>query len=245
MVAERKLRDNVSRVKAPSPLGRTVFVGLRLADAVWQYAALERGWVTAALGHLNSIPVDVVHQVSRTLSPYHQLLVAMSFGSGLKQAIHMAFISEQELPVPAAFGIGFFNTVLNSINILGGVWYATSQAPPNGSLSHILHNPTILIGVGSYTVGILLELVSELQRRAFKKNPSNRGKPYGGGLFSWATNINYGGYILWRAGFALASAGWTWGIFTFTFFFYDFASRGVPVLDEYCAKRVCCYSRFT
>ena len=49
--------------------------------------------------------------------------------------------------------------------------------------------------------GILLELVSELQRKRFKDDPANKGKPYAGGLFSLARSINYGGYTLWRGGY--------------------------------------------
>lgn len=46
-----------------------------------------------------------------------------------------------------------------------------------------------------------------------------------------------GGYNLWRAGFALAAAGPVWGSIIALFFGYDFATRGVPVLDAYCSKR--------
>ncbi|CAI7667948.1 unnamed protein product [Penicillium crustosum] len=144
------------------------------------------------------------------------------------------------------FGIGFFNTVFNSTNILFSIWSMTSQSPGSDTWLGVLSSPSVAIGAAAYTVGILTELVSELQRERFKKNPANKGKPYGGGLFSLAININYGAYTLWRGGFALASGGWTWGLFTFSFFFYDFVTRGVPVLDQYCTKRVsislCCSS---
>lgn len=158
----------------------------------------------------------------------------------------MGLISEQELSAGQGFGIGFFNTVFNSTNILFSIWSMTSQSPGSDTWLGVLSSPSVAIGAAAYTVGILTELVSELQRERFKKNPANKGKPYGGGLFSLAININYGAYTLWRGGFALASGGWTWGLFTFSFFFYDFVTRGVPVLDQYCTKRVsislCCSS---
>lgn len=242
MASNKKLKDNLSRVKAPSPLGKSIFVGLRLTDAVWQYAFLHRGWASQLVQQFGGTPLQVLHASSGWLNPYYQLLVAMALGSGLKQAIHMAFISEQELSSGLGFGIGFFNTVFNSTNILFSVWSLTSQSPsPNGSL-RVQSTASVAIGVCAYTVGVLTELASELQRRRFKKDPANKGKPYGGGLFSLATNINYGAYTLWRAGFALATGGWAWGLFNFSFFFYDFVTRGVPVLDQYCTQRVCLFS---
>ncbi|KAF3395703.1 hypothetical protein F1880_007276 [Penicillium rolfsii] len=237
MAGEKTLRDNVSRVKGPSPLGRSIFVGLRLSDAICQFVALDRGFLVQEIGHLPGSALSVFSHSNGQLNPYYGLLVAMSLGSGLKQAFHMAFISEQEISVGSAFMIGFFNIVLNTVNVLAGVWSMTSQAPSSDSIFDILSEPSIAIGTALYVVGILTELISEIQRQSFKKNPANKGKPYGGGLFSLATNINYGGYVLCRAGFALTSGGWGWGLFNFFFFFYDFVSRGVPVLDQYCTTR--------
>ena len=81
--------------------------------------------------------------------------------------------------------------------------------------------------------------MSEIQRKVFKDKPENKGKPYGGGLFGLATNINYGGYTLWRAGYAVAAAGLPWGALVGAFFFYDFTTRAIPALDQYCTDRVC------
>lgn len=41
----------------------------------------------------------------------------------------------------------------------------------------------VAIGVYAYTVGILTELISELQRPRFKKDPNTKRKPDGSGLF--------------------------------------------------------------
>ena len=106
------------------------------------------------------------------------------------------------------------------------------------SAAELSSSPTFLLGVGMYAVGMLTEVISEFQRKAFKADPANKGKPYGGGLFSLATNINYGGYTVWRAGYAITAAGLPWGAVVGGWFFYDFATRGVPVLDQYCTERV-------
>lgn len=95
-----------------------------------------------------------------------------------------------------------------------------------------------IIGVGAYVLGMATESISEIQRKNFKADPRNAGKPYTGGLFGLARHINYGGYTVMRAGYALATGGWMWSAFVGAFFFRDFATRGVPVLDEYCSKSV-------
>ncbi|KAJ5518853.1 hypothetical protein N7453_001275 [Penicillium expansum] len=117
-MADNKLKGNLSRVKAPSPLGKSIFVGLRLTDAVWHYAFLYRDWAS----QFCMPPVAA--------EPLLQLLVVMALGSGLKQAIHIAFISEQEPSSGQGFYIWFFNTVFNLTNILLSVWSLTSNRLP-------------------------------------------------------------------------------------------------------------------
>ncbi|KAK4868228.1 hypothetical protein LT330_007426 [Penicillium expansum] len=122
-MADNKLKGNLSRVKAPSPLGKSIFVGLRLTDAVWHYAFLYRDWAS----QFCMPPVAA--------EPLLQLLVVMALGSGLKQAIHTAFISEQEPSSGQGFYIRFFNTVFNLTNILLSVWSLTSnRLPPTAEL---------------------------------------------------------------------------------------------------------------
>ena len=95
-----------------------------------------------------------------------------------------------------------------------------------------------MLGLGLYTVGLVTEYASEVDRKRFKNKPENKGKPYGGGLWSWATHINYGGFMLWRAGNAVVAAGLPWGAAIGALFFYDFTTRSIPELDRYCTDRV-------
>ncbi|PLB54792.1 NAD(P)-binding protein [Aspergillus steynii IBT 23096] len=234
----KALHDNVSRRKNASPLGRAIFIGLRALDVYWQYRLLTRGWATQAVQKLGgqSIPLSqILAPATLTgLQPYYNLISLLSLGSSIKQIATMLIVSEQETPVSSAIIIAAFNTVFNSLNAILSVWAVTSQAP-SGSL---VTTPTIALGTVFYLIGILTEAISEFQRTAFKRDPANKGKPYGGGLFSLATNINYGGYTLWRAAYALVTGGFSLTAVTFLFFFYDFAARGVPVLDEYLGSKV-------
>ncbi|PYH53322.1 NAD(P)-binding protein [Aspergillus niger CBS 101883] len=240
------LRDNVSRRKDASPLGRGIFIGLRALDVWWQHHLLTRGWATRAIETLGGQAVSTSQIVTSTnftgLQPYYGLVSLLSLGSSIKQIATIIFVSEQETPVASAITVAAFNTIVNSVNTLLSVWAVTSQVPSTLSSSNfsnfLLANPLVAVGAGAYFIGILTEAVSEFQRTAFKKDPANKGKPYGGGLFSLATNINYGGYTIWRAGYALVTGGLPLAAMNFSFFFYDFAARGVPVLDAYLTDRV-------
>ncbi|ODQ68898.1 hypothetical protein LIPSTDRAFT_121047 [Lipomyces starkeyi NRRL Y-11557] len=209
----KELHDNVSRVKASSPLGSAIFVGLRAADVFWQYSFLQRGWASKLIERFggNSVGLDRILDPSTSqLQPYYLLVCLMALGSSLKQIVALVYISEQEMPAASAFVIAAFNTIFNSLNTILSLWSPTSGVHTSRSWFDILRSSSVAIGAGFYLIGILMELISELQRRAFKKNPANKGKPYG---------------------------GFSWGILTFSFFFYDFSFRGFPVLDQYLTER--------
>ncbi|ODM15002.1 hypothetical protein SI65_09497 [Aspergillus cristatus] len=236
-----KLRDNVSRIKEPSPLGKSLFVGLRAADVFWQYNLLTRGWglrLIEKLGGQSVSPLHVFNPLSVTgLQPYYGLVSLLSIGSSVKQIIHIIFVSEQAMSLGSGVAIPAFNTIFNTLNTLLSLWAVTSPVSSVPELGTLLDtfssSPLVAVGLGAYAVGLLVEAVSEFQRKSFKQDPRNQGKPYGGGLFSLATNINYGGHTVWRAGYAMVCGGFAWAATTSGFFFYDFASRGVPVLEEY------------
>ena len=249
MPREPKDWVNQSREKAPSPLGTSIFIGLRAADTVLQYSILQRGWGSQLIQTLggSAVPFATPRDPALAyfgLGPYPAILSALALGSSTKHVAWILGISEQEMTPPAALMIGTFNTVLNTLNTMFSLWTITSAAPQMATQSAsikdvIMSSPTLMLGLGLYTVGIVTEFASEVDRKNFKDKPENKGKAYGGGLWSWATNINYGGYTLWRAGYAVSAAGLPWGLATGAFFFYHFATRGIPSLDKYCTDKVC------
>jgi protein-S-isoprenylcysteine O-methyltransferase Ste14 len=223
---ERKL---LSREKKSSPKGTIAFVGLRAADVYLQYKLLEpSGWGTQLIssfgGGVNTMA---------TTNPYTRLLLSLAAVTSLKHIIWMLFISEQEMPFQGAIVVCLFNSFCNCLCNLLAVWSTTSNIPKSSPLT----NPTFAAGILLFAFGILLEIISELQRKSFKANPKNKGKPYGGGLFSLARHINYGGYTFWRVGYMMTTAGFTAGLATAAFFVFQFAAVSIPELDEYCSKR--------
>ena len=248
MPAEPKDFDHQSREKKPSPLGTSIFVGLRAADTVLQYSILQRGWgsqVIQALGG-SVVPFATPRDPALAyfgLGPYPAILSALALGASTKHVAYTLGISEQEMTPSAALMIAAFNTAFNTLNTMFSLWTLTSAAPQMATQSAsitdvITSSPTLMLGLGLYTVGIITESAAEVDRKIFKDKPENEGKPYGGGLWSWATNINYGGYTLWRVGYAVSTAGLPWGAVVGAFFFYDFTTRAIPLMDRYCTKKV-------
>ena len=237
---QAKRSELVSRGrKNASPLGSSVLVGLRLLDPFFQHAILVQGLGSSLILALGGRVIPQGTPIPNLgVSPHQLVILLMAAGSSLKQIWWLLVVSQEEMPVGAAVAISLLNTVLNLSNTLLFMWDATSTAlSPALSESGFPSSP-VLVGGTLYTVGILIEAFSELQRYRFKRDPDNKGKLYTGGLFSLARHANYGGYTLWRAGYATASGGWTYGAVIAGLFFYDFASRAIPILDDYCGSRV-------
>ena len=240
--------DFASRKKAPSPVGTSIFVGLRTADVALQYSILQRGWGGSLIESLGGRALQaptVAGNGILGLTPYAAVISAMALGTTVKQLIYLLWVSEQELKPGPAVAISLLNTVLNTTNTLLSLWVVSSAGTavtsPSASIIDVLStSPTLALGAGLYVLGTIIELYSEIQRKVFKSKPENKGKPYGGGLWSLATNINYGGYTLMRSGYCVTAAGWGWGLAIGAFFFYDFTSRAIPVLDKYCTEKVSC-----
>ena len=233
----------------PTPLGRTLFVGLRAIDPLIQYSILSHhagiSWIPGTFGGA-LLPTtgtkSLLHPASTgtllDLPPYQSLLLCMSIGSMLKQSYWLLAVSKDEMPAGSAVIIALLNTVLNTLNSSLALWTLTSVNPNASNVSELLKSPYIVTGLAMYLIGIFTEVVSEIQRRNFKRDLRNKGRPYAGGLFSLARHINYAGYSLWRAGFALVAAGPAWAVVIGGWSAYDFATRAIPVLDRYCTGRV-------
>ncbi|KAK4999696.1 hypothetical protein LTR60_007560, partial [Cryomyces antarcticus] len=237
----RDKNDRIQRgVYRPSPLGTGLFLGLRALDPFFQYQILAHGVGSSIIHKLGGqtlpqgpplVTNSFIDQLG--LSPYRLVLLTMAIGSTVKQNYWLVGISNEELPPGTAVGVSAFNTIMNSLNTL---LFTCSLISASVNGEHFPQTP-LLVGTGLYAAGIIIETLSEQQRKWFKQDPANKGRCYQGGLFALSRHINYFGYTLWRTGFAVAAAGWTWGAIVAAFFAYDFNARGIPVLDAYCEKR--------
>ena len=178
-----------------TPLGTSLFVGLRAIDPLLQrYILLSNPLATffPSLGlSQSSLRPGLGSALSIGLTPFQSVFWAMSIGSALKQIIWILYVSNEAMYPASSLMICAFNTLFNSINSM----LATADLP------YQYRPQQIYVGGALFAIGILTELVSELQRKRFKDDPTNKGKAYSGGLFSLARSINYGGYTLWRGGY--------------------------------------------
>ena len=143
------------------------------------------------------------------------------------------------MPPGQAVEIGIANTVFASVNAFLASWAMSSLATSTGLLlsdasvtQELSKSPILAAAVAVHVLGIVIETASELQRKSFKADAKNKGKPYAGGLFGVARHINYSGYALWRGANALAAGGLSSAIVVFSFFTYAFISNSIPALDK-------------
>jgi protein-S-isoprenylcysteine O-methyltransferase Ste14 len=205
--------------KDPSPGPRLVFSLLRAIDPYLQYLLMFNGY---GYEILSKASIETV-----SAGPKGIALVAMAAGCAVKQIINMVYVLETRMHYGPVVLICIYNTVTNALATLSALVYEPS---------HELGIPQY-IGISLFTVGLSAELISELQRKRFKDNPANQGKVYTGGLFSLARHINYGGYTLWRTGFALTSGSYWLAAFQFVWHMWNFTKRSVPHLTDYCSTK--------
>lgn len=251
-------------VKGPSPAGTTAFVGLRALDPLLQYHILAHGVGTSFLARLglSTVPLSV-SVVTRTglklidqlgLPLDRLLLLGMAVGSAAKHILWVTYLSKEEFPVRNALPISAYNTLCNSLNSLLLLAAATSaslstwpwtipvpgsggRGPAGAPSPRARLSLPVALGALLFIVGTALETASEVQRKRFKDNPDHKGKLCREGLWAWARHINYGGYWLWRSGYALASGGWVAGGAMALLQGVFFAKSGMVSLDYYMSRK--------
>jgi len=226
--------------KSSNTPGTLTFLGLRPLVPLLQYGILARGLGSDLLRRvgLDTLPAGPPNTGTVLdglgLSPYRLILFGMSAGAAVKQIYWLLGVNEQNFPPGMSVFVTIFNAVFDTLNSLVFTCTLTSASLSSGSK---FPQTPLLVGAVMYVVGIALELGSEVQRKQFKSKPENKGKVYTGGLWSVSRHMNYFGYTLWRAGYAVAAGGWIWGAFCCAFSAFDFVSRGIPVLEDYCQGR--------
>lgn len=231
--------------KASSPRNTALFVGMRLFDCFIQYRLLSGGpAISAFLGLLGAQQIPNPTAIFSSplsapgggLSDYRRVLLAMLCTTTAKHIWFATCVTEEAWTVRGALAIGTYNILVNTLNNLLFLCAATSATRlPAGET---LANPWLQAGIALFVLGIGAEWQCELQRKSFKKDPSNKGKPFTQGLFSLVRHPNYTGYTIWRGALGLATSGPLSGLLIAAFFAWDFCQRAIPALDEYCSKRV-------
>ena len=129
---------------------------------------------------------------------------------------------------------------------LQGAWVSLSACAAWVVLSHA-HEDALswvsLLGLGLWMVGMGFEIISDVQKSQFKKDPANKGKFITTGLWSLSRHPNYfGEIVLWVGVFIAASPalrGWEWVAVVSPLFIMLLLTRvsGVPLLEASADKR--------
>ena len=243
--AELKSKDFVPRGnKSSSPVNTTIYLGLRAVDCFWQYLVLSQGYGSAVIEFLGGsvIPygeplisgIPLIDNLG--LSGFRLFIFAMNVIAAGKHFWFVLRVAEEAWTLPGAVVVGLDNILFDTLNNFLFLCSFTSAA--SSSAGETLDNPYLVVGVALFALGIIAECVCEIDRKLFKQDTKNKGKPYTGGLFSVVRHPNYTAFTIWRAGLAVATSGQTYGLLIASFFMWDFSFRAVPALDEYCSKRV-------
>ncbi len=100
-----------------------------------------------------------------------------------------------------------------------------------------------IIGIAVWTIGILIEIVADQQKSAFRADPANKGKFINSGLWAWSRHPNYFGEIVLWTGMAIIAIpvlqGWQWVTLISPVFVFLLLTKvsGVPMLEEAADER--------
>ncbi len=129
---------------------------------------------------------------------------------------------------------------------LQGLWVLLTAACALAIITGGNREPLGLIGyvgMAVWAIGILIEIVADRQKSAFRADPANKGRFISSGLWAWSRHPNYFGEIVLWIGMAIIAIpvleGWQWATLispVFVFFLLTKVS-GVPLLEAAADER--------
>jgi steroid 5-alpha reductase family enzyme len=123
---------------------------------------------------------------------------------------------------------------------LQGLWVLLTAAAALAVITGGEREPLGAIGIAGIVVwaaGMLIEIIADRQKSAFKADPVNAGKFINTGLWAWSRHPNYFGEILLWTGMAIVAVpvlqGWQWATLISPVFvaFLLIKVSGIPLLE--------------
>ncbi len=99
------------------------------------------------------------------------------------------------------------------------------------------------VGIAVWATGILIEIVADQQKSAFRADPANKGRFITTGLWAWSRHPNYFGEIVLWTGMAIIALpvldGWQWAALISPVFVAFLLTKvsGVPMLEKAADER--------
>ena len=127
-----------------------------------------------------------------------------------------------------------------------GLWVLLTAAAALAVITGGVRAPLGAIGIAGiaiWSIGILIEIVSDRQKSNFRSNPDNKGKFINTGLWAWSRHPNYFGEIVLWTGMAIVAVpvlhGWQWVTLISPVFVTFLLTKvsGIPLLEEKADQR--------
>ena len=127
-----------------------------------------------------------------------------------------------------------------------GLWVLLTAAAALAVITGGVREPLGAIGIAGvaiWSIGILIEIVSDRQKSNFRSDPDNKGKFIRAGLWAWSRHPNYFGEIVLWTGMAIVAVpvlqGWQWVTLISPVFVTFLLTKvsGVPLLEEKADQR--------
>ena len=129
---------------------------------------------------------------------------------------------------------------------LQGLWVLLTAAAALAVITGGVREPLGAVGIAGIAVwaaGMLIEIVADRQKSAFKNDPANEGRFIDVGLWAWSRHPNYFGEIVLWTGMAIVAVpvlqGWQWATLISPVFvaFLLIRVSGIPMLEEKADQR--------
>ena len=123
---------------------------------------------------------------------------------------------------------------------LQGLWVVLTAGAALAAMtsgSAVDPGPVTVLGAVIWLAGFAIEATSDAQKRAFRRDPANRGRFIASGLWAWSRHPNYFGEITLWVGIAVISvpalSGWQYVTLVSPVFVVLLLTRvsGVPLLE--------------
>ena len=129
---------------------------------------------------------------------------------------------------------------------LQGLWVLLTAAAALAVITGGAREPlgvVSIVGIAIWAAGMLIEVVSDRQKSAFREDPDNKGRFINAGLWAWSRHPNYFGEIVLWTGMAIVAIpvlqGWQWATLISPVFvaFLLIKVSGIPMLENKADER--------
>lgn len=214
-------QGGVNRTHASSRQQKTVFWGLHLGVILLCVWLVLLGGMDALAGQLG--------RATGFADPTRaRILLACAAIYFLRHGLTLFYLLARRVDWGEVLGLTLFFALfeLGLLLVGGGVF---REAP-------IALSGLDVFALALYLSGSYINSASEIQRKLWKGDSSNKGHCYTGGLFKYSMHMNYFGDVVLFTGWCLLTASfWTLGLPVLMLLMFMFVH--IPPLDQYLAER--------